>query len=152
MTRLYPLDIVYACFHHVQVVGVDNSSLLPGSDYVQQTISRPLSSKKLPFHSSLQYHLHASIVEPSSPRCIIYSANVAETTITVPSIDFVVDSGCVALPMSIHELTVNDLPVAVIPYRMDWTRSSVSVPLGFILLTPRHKQGGDDFETIIKYS
>lgn len=56
----------------------------------------------LPLYSSLPYHLQARVFQQpkrQQQRRIIFSTNLAETSVTVPRITHVIDSGFVKLPM-----------------------------------------------------
>jgi len=52
----------------------------------------------LPLHGSLPAKVQARVFTPSHRRRIIFSTNIAETSVTVPDIAFVIDAGLVKLP------------------------------------------------------
>lgn len=71
-------------------------------DHLDQNPQQYKPIDLLPLYSSLPYHLQARVFQPpqqQQQRRIIYSTNLAETSVTVPRITHVIDSGFVKLPM-----------------------------------------------------
>lgn len=73
-----------------------------GEDYMDNH-DRSMSERVtlMPLYASLPYKLQAQVFQPEGPeskRRIILATNIAETSVTVPRITHVVDSGLVKLP------------------------------------------------------
>ncbi len=76
-------------------------------DHLDQNARQNKLFDLLPLYSSLPYHLQARVFQipqqqhkqQQQRRRIIFSTNIAETSVTVPRITHVIDSGFVKLPM-----------------------------------------------------
>lgn len=78
----------------------DNANILvflPSKEDIYNLINKikneQLDVLPLPLHSSLSFNEQKLIFQASSKRKVIVSTNIAETSITVPDIVFVIDSG-----------------------------------------------------------
>ena len=103
--RLFPLDIAYepgrslvesAC----DVLQKSGSVLcfLPGASEIQRVVADlqprvPADVEVLPLHGSLDVDAQSRAIEPSSRRRVIVATNIAETSLTVPGVTAVVDTG-----------------------------------------------------------
>lgn len=77
-----------------------DQALRLAQDHLDQDPSQYKKITLLPLYASLPYHLQARVFQESkNQRRIIFSTNVAETSVTVPNITAVVDSGFVKLPV-----------------------------------------------------
>lgn len=93
---------------------IDRAIRLAEDYFDQKSAGTPgLEVDFLPLHGTLPFHLQSRIFEQSQPsqietagdgtragrrRRIIFATNIAETSVTVPRIRYVVDSGLVKLP------------------------------------------------------
>lgn len=92
---------VAAALSRLHREGLDGDVLvfLPGAAEIRQSaeVLRPLADREglaiLPLHGDLPPAQQGLAVEPSEKRKIILATNVAETSVTVPGISAVVDSG-----------------------------------------------------------
>ena len=89
---------------------IDRAIRLAEEQFHGEATSRPVDL--LPLYGTLPFHMQARVFQQSSaaatkqqqkgsssnPRRIIWSTNTAETSITVPNIRYVIDSGPVKLP------------------------------------------------------
>ena len=105
--RLHPLTIAYApdqpmAAAAIDVLGQTAGDLLcfmPGAAEIRRTIDdlqRRLAGREidlLPLHGSLDAAAQDSAIRPSSRRRIVVATNIAETSLTVPGVSAVVDSG-----------------------------------------------------------
>lgn len=107
--RLFPLDILYRPHVAVEQAAIDLLSqpvshgamlcFLPGSPEIRRTAEalagRPPARgiDVLPLHGSLDADAQDAALRPSSGRRIILATNIAETTVTVPDVTAVVDTG-----------------------------------------------------------
>jgi HrpA-like RNA helicase len=70
----------------------------------------------LPLYSSLPQHLQIKAITPAArhtERKIIFATNIAETSLTIDGVKFVVDSGFVKLP--IYDVTTGFESLVVSP-------------------------------------
>lgn len=68
-------------------------------DHLDQDQQQYHQLSLLPLYGSLPYNLQARVFQPKQQRRIIFSTNLAETSVTVPRITHVIDCGFVKLPM-----------------------------------------------------
>ncbi|MDP6943556.1 MAG: ATP-dependent helicase HrpB, partial [Myxococcota bacterium] len=77
-------------------------AFLPGVREIDEAVSalrsRGLDREVLPLHGRLDARAQDRVLEPSPSARIIVSTNVAETSLTVPGVTAVVDSGLVRIP------------------------------------------------------
>jgi ATP-dependent helicase HrpB len=72
---------------------------LPGAADIRQSMSkcepmaRRLGLRLLPLHGSLSFEAQKAVVAPSDGPKVIFSTNVAESSVTIPGVRAVVDSG-----------------------------------------------------------
>jgi ATP-dependent helicase HrpB len=105
--RLHPIEVVYApgvsvadaAADVVRSAGGDVLCFLPGAPEIRRTIG-DLQSRLpggdveiLPLHGSLDADEQDAALRSSSRRRIIVATNIAETSLTVPGVTAVVDSG-----------------------------------------------------------
>jgi ATP-dependent helicase HrpB len=105
--RLHPIEVVYApglsvadaAADVVRSAGGDVLCFLPGAPEIRRTIG-DLQSRLpggdveiLPLHGSLDADEQDAALRASSRRRIIVATNIAETSLTVPGVTAVVDSG-----------------------------------------------------------
>jgi ATP-dependent RNA helicase HrpB len=105
--RLHPMTIAYApdqpmAAAAVDVLGQTDGDLLcflPGAAEIRRTIDelQPRVDGRgidvLPLHGSLDPAAQDAAIRPSSRRRIVVATNIAETSLTVPGVSAVVDSG-----------------------------------------------------------
>ena len=105
--RLYPVEITYAPGQLVapaalEVLGQtagDVLCFLPGAAEIRRAvddIQREVTRREidvLPLHGSLDGETQDAAIRPSSRRRIVVATNIAETSLTVPGVTAVVDSG-----------------------------------------------------------
>ncbi|HZR26120.1 MAG TPA: ATP-dependent helicase C-terminal domain-containing protein [Vicinamibacterales bacterium] len=100
--RLYPLDITYAPRQSVADAALellDRTSgnilcFLPGAAEIARVVgSLTRGVDVVPLHGSLESSDQDRAIRPSAERRIIVSTNIAETSLTVPGVTAVVDSG-----------------------------------------------------------
>lgn len=104
--RLHPVEIAYTPGAPVAEAAAatlartdgDVLCFLPGAFEIRQTIadlSRRLgtSVELLPLYGSLEAADQDRVMQPSSVRRIVVATNIAETSVTVPGVTAVVDSG-----------------------------------------------------------
>jgi len=105
--RLHPVEIAYAPGQAVaeaaaDVLGATDGDVLcflPGAPEIRRTIGDLQSRLSgggveiLPLHGSLESDEQDAALRPSSRRRIIVATNIAETSLTVPGVTAVVDSG-----------------------------------------------------------
>src|SRR6202030_1798096 len=103
--RLHALEISYApglsvadaAIGLLGAAGGDVLCFLPGAPEIRRTIG-DLQGRigadidVVPLHGSLDAAAQDAALAPSSPRRIIVSTNIAETSVTVPGVTAVVDS------------------------------------------------------------
>ncbi len=90
----------------------------PGERQIHEAIDalsqRHYDCEILPLHSRLNAQSQQRIFEPHSQRRIIVSTNIAETSVTVPSIRYVVDTGQARISRYSARTKVQRLPIEVI--------------------------------------
>ena len=105
--RLYPVEITYAPGQLVapaalEVLGQTTGDVLcflPGAAEIRRAvddIQREVTGREidvLPLHGSLDGEAQDAAIRPSSRRRIVVATNIAETSLTVPGVTAVVDSG-----------------------------------------------------------
>jgi ATP-dependent helicase HrpB len=105
--RIHPMTIAYApdqpmAAAAVDVLGQTDGDLLcflPGAAEIRRTIDelQPRVDGRgidvLPLHGSLDPAAQDAAIRPSSRRRIVVATNIAETSLTVPGVSAVVDSG-----------------------------------------------------------
>ena len=103
--RTFPLEIVYEPGRSVvesacDVLQKSGSVLcfLPGAPEIQRVVADlqprvPADVEVLPLHGSLDVDAQSRAIAPSSGRRVIVATNIAETSLTVPGVTAVVDTG-----------------------------------------------------------
>ncbi|MCB9072860.1 MAG: ATP-dependent helicase HrpB [Bdellovibrionaceae bacterium] len=114
--RVFPLDIRYsqssislntdfsfidrmcdAVLHAVAETAGDILVFLPGVGEIQRVQDRLLEKKVkrdiLPLHGSLSLQEQRQVLQKSENQRIILATNIAEASVTVPGVNFVIDSG-----------------------------------------------------------
>jgi ATP-dependent RNA helicase HrpB len=103
--RIFPLEIAYEPGRSVvesacDVLQTSGSVLcfLPGAPEIQRVVADlqprvPADVEVLPLHGSLDVDAQSRAIEPSSARRVIVATNIAETSLTVPGVTAVVDTG-----------------------------------------------------------
>jgi len=103
--RVFPLDIAYEPGRSVadsacDVLQKSGSVLcfLAGASEIQRVISElqprvPADVEVLPLHGSLDVDAQSRAIDASSRRRVIVATNIAETSLTVPGVTAVVDTG-----------------------------------------------------------
>jgi len=102
--RTYPIEIAYAPGRPVadaaiEALGAGGNVLcfLPGAAEIRRAIAdvspRAADAEVLPLHGSLDAEEQERALRPSPRRRIIVATNLAETSVTVPGVTAVVDSG-----------------------------------------------------------
>lgn len=104
--RLHPIDVAYrpgigvadAVGELWQHAGGDVLCFLPGAAEINRTIgelkARPAGNAiVVPLHGSLDAEEQDAALRPSRARRIVVATNIAETSLTVPGVTAVVDSG-----------------------------------------------------------
>lgn len=101
--RLHPLDIGYAPGQSVADAATDLLTattgnvlcFLPGAAEIGRVVGSLTNVKAevVPLHGSLEGSEQDRAIRPSTTRRIIVSTNIAETSLTVPGVTAVVDSG-----------------------------------------------------------
>jgi ATP-dependent helicase HrpB len=103
--RTFPLEIAYEPGRSVvesacDVLQKSGSVLcfLPGAPEIQRVVADlqprvPADVEVLPLHGSLDVDAQSRAIEPSSGRRVIVATNIAETSLTVPGVTAVVDTG-----------------------------------------------------------
>jgi ATP-dependent RNA helicase DDX35 len=76
--------------------GEDIDSAIRLAEEQFQDISPPIEF--LPLYGTLPLHMQTRVFQSGRARRIIFATNIAETSVTVPGICFVIDSGLVKLP------------------------------------------------------
>jgi ATP-dependent helicase HrpB len=103
--RMFPLEIAYepgrsvvesAC--HVLQTSGSVLCFLPGAPEIQRVVADlqsrvPADVEVLPLHGSLDVDAQSRAIETSSARRVIVATNIAETSLTVPGVTAVVDTG-----------------------------------------------------------
>jgi len=86
-------------------------AFLPGVREIQQTLGQlqDVSAEVLPLYGDLPVAEQDRVFEPSGERKIVLATNVAETSITIPGVTAVVDSGWARVPELDPELGLNRL-------------------------------------------
>ncbi|CCQ11669.1 HrpA-like helicase [Pseudoalteromonas luteoviolacea B = ATCC 29581] len=84
-----------ACEFALQYTDGDVLVFLPGKSEIQQTLSvcRMLDAHLIPLFSGCHHNDQEAALNPSQKRRIILATNVAETSLTIPNITCVIDSG-----------------------------------------------------------
>lgn len=131
--RMFPVDIIYdpiekgdgdyidkAAFAVDQIIGSDTTGdtliFMPTERDILETVDR-LNGRKydncivLPLFARLTRYQQNRIFENSRERKIIVSTNVAETSLTVPGIKFVIDTGLARVSRYAPNLRTNRLPI-----------------------------------------
>ncbi len=107
--RTHPIDIAYAPGQSVadaaiEALGAGGDVLcfLPGAAEIRRAIAdiapRAADVEVLPLHGSLDADEQERALGPSARRRIIVATNLAETSVTVPGVTAVVDSGLQKVP------------------------------------------------------
>jgi ATP-dependent helicase HrpB len=103
--RMFPLEIAYEPGRSVvesacDVLQTSGSVLcfLPGAPEIQRVVADlqskvPADVEILPLHGSLDVDAQSRAIEPASARRVIVATNIAETSLTVPGVTAVVDTG-----------------------------------------------------------
>jgi len=103
--RTFPLEIAYEPGRSVaesacDVLQKSGSVLcfLPGAPEIQRVVADlqprvPADVEVLPLYGSLDVDAQSRAIEPSSGRRVIVATNIAETSLTVPGVTAVVDTG-----------------------------------------------------------
>jgi ATP-dependent helicase HrpB len=103
--RTFPLEIAYEPGRSVvesacDVLQKSGSVLcfLPGAPEIQRVVADlqprvPADVEVLPLHGSLDVDAQSRAIEPSTGRRVIVATNIAETSLTVPGVTAVVDTG-----------------------------------------------------------
>jgi ATP-dependent helicase HrpB len=102
--RTFPLDVAYAPAESVEAAvqrlhretGGNVLCFLPGAGDIRRTaanLSNLVDADVLPLHGSLTADEQDAAVRESKRRRVIVSTNIAETSLTVPGVTAVVDSG-----------------------------------------------------------
>ncbi len=136
--RVYPVEIFYRDFsseevelHYVDdtiqavkdVYDLDNHGdiliFLPTERDIREVCNRIhglklLNSIALPLFSRLSRSEQELIFKPNEKRKIVVATNIAETSITVPGIRYVIDSGLARVPEYAPRLRTNRLPIVPI--------------------------------------
>lgn len=138
-SRLYPIDIKYSPmrnrderiwdkaaseFRQIAMNSDDGNILIfmSGSYEISRTISAilrlPESSKfdVLALHGSLSASMQDRVLETSAKRKVIVSTNIAETSLTIEGVKFVIDSGFAKVARYDKTRGVNTLLVERISY------------------------------------
>jgi ATP-dependent RNA helicase DDX35 len=112
--------------HHKETQG-DILAFLTGQEEITQAI-RMLRDhmeianiseeelKPLPMHGQLTHHdqLRVFFHTPKNSRKVIFATNIAETSVTIPNISYVIDSGFIKLNWYMADLQINMLVVCPI--------------------------------------
>lgn len=97
-------DYIHAAAEKAKAIVQDDKRgniliFMPGVGEIRKTIERlsrdDLDAEILPLHRQVTYEEQDRIFQPGDKRKIIVATNIAETSITVPGIRFVIDSGLV---------------------------------------------------------
>ena len=97
-------DLIASTLEYILRTSNDGGILvfLPGAVEIEKAIARFRSSSMcsdalevLPLHSKLPAKEQRRVFHPSSKRKIVFTTNIAETSVTVPTVKFVVDTGSV---------------------------------------------------------
>ena len=105
--RLFPIDIQYspgesvasAASQALQTSSGDMLCFLPGAAEIRRAMGELVPRvagadvEVLPLHGSLDASAQDAVLRPSARRRVIVATNIAETSLTVPGITAVVDSG-----------------------------------------------------------
>ena len=104
--RVHPLDVAYAPAQPIghaaaellQATAGSVLCFLPGAAEIARAIAAiesrlPSGVEVLPLHGSLDARAQDRAIRPSSARRVIVATNIAETSLTVPAVTAVVDSG-----------------------------------------------------------
>src|SRR5205823_5887240 len=102
--RVHPIDIAYAPSQSVADAAADALAatggqvlcFLPGAAEIRRAVNdlrRVPDVEVIPLHGSLDADAQDGALRPSSCRRVILATNIAETSLTVPGVTAVVDSG-----------------------------------------------------------
>jgi ATP-dependent helicase HrpA len=80
----------------------------------RQTAERAASLEVLPLYARLSAAEQHRIFQPHSGRRVVLATNVAETSITVPGVRYVVDAGSARVSRYSHRLKVQRLPIEAV--------------------------------------
>lgn len=106
--QVFTDQLIEALSHGLQKSKKDALIFLPGLGEIRY-IERQLQSKFSQFevailHGSIKLEEQRKVLQPSNKRRIILSTNIAESSLTIPSVDLVIDSGLEKKSITEHKI------------------------------------------------